>query len=80
MERLTPVTTPEAYHLSVALAAVFILWASQPLSRRVPGDFGRTHPSVTAWVAPLKGKAPVGRWALLATTVVKGRPAATRRR
>ena len=30
---LLPVTTPEAYHLSVALAAVFILWASQPLSR-----------------------------------------------
>jgi hypothetical protein len=30
---LLPVTTPEAYHLSVALAAVFILWSSQPLSR-----------------------------------------------
>ena len=30
---LLPVTTPEAYHLSVALAAVFVLWASQPLSK-----------------------------------------------
>jgi len=30
---LLPVTTPEAYHLSVALAGVFVLWASQPLSK-----------------------------------------------
>jgi hypothetical protein len=30
---LLPVTTPEAYHLSVAVAAVFLLWASQPPSK-----------------------------------------------